>query len=158
MYSHSHQPTGIWDGRDEVWCRKESHCLIPFIENLKNGSHYGKWGSGSFQEAWLSRSPERLLRPGNAPVFCTPGLVAAQLCSACNDSSDPHACYLYAVVVCNVSMKGFLFSNYSFDEMANYDLPASVNFILNKTGQEQLYYVGHSQGTTIGMYIVKTSW
>lgn len=63
-------------------------------------------------------------------------------------------CYLYAVVfVCNVSMKGFLFSNYSFDEMANYDLPASVNFILNKTGQEQLYYVGHSQGTTIGMYI-----
>ncbi|CAN0552191.1 unnamed protein product [Rangifer tarandus platyrhynchus] len=39
---------------------------------------------------------------------------------------------------------------FSFDEMANYDLPASVNFILNKTGQEQLYYVGHSQGTTIG--------
>ncbi|KAB0381948.1 lysosomal acid lipase/cholesteryl ester hydrolase isoform X1 [Muntiacus reevesi] len=39
---------------------------------------------------------------------------------------------------------------FSFDEMANYDLPDSVNFILNKTGQEQLYYVGHSQGTTIG--------
>lgn len=52
-------------------------------------------------------------------------------------------------------MEGFLFLDYSFDEMANYDLPASVNFILNKTGQEQLYYVGHSQGTTIGMYIVK---
>ncbi|XP_053438545.1 lysosomal acid lipase/cholesteryl ester hydrolase [Nycticebus coucang] len=39
---------------------------------------------------------------------------------------------------------------FSYDEMAKYDLPASVNFILNKTGQEQLYYVGHSQGTTIG--------
>lgn len=26
----------------------------------------------------------------------------------------------------------FPFLNYSFDEMANYDLPASVNFILNK--------------------------
>ena len=24
--------------------------------------------SGSFQEAWLSRSPERLLQPGNAQV------------------------------------------------------------------------------------------
>ncbi|XP_022355259.1 lysosomal acid lipase/cholesteryl ester hydrolase [Enhydra lutris kenyoni] len=39
---------------------------------------------------------------------------------------------------------------FSYDEMANYDLPASINFILNKTGQEQVYYVGHSQGTTIG--------
>lgn len=39
---------------------------------------------------------------------------------------------------------------FSFDEMANYDLPASINFIVNKTGQEQVYYVGHSQGTTIG--------
>ncbi|XP_058554315.1 lysosomal acid lipase/cholesteryl ester hydrolase [Neofelis nebulosa] len=39
---------------------------------------------------------------------------------------------------------------FSYDEMANYDLSASINFILNKTGQEQVYYVGHSQGTTIG--------
>ncbi|XP_034864443.1 lysosomal acid lipase/cholesteryl ester hydrolase isoform X1 [Mirounga leonina] len=42
------------------------------------------------------------------------------------------------------------FWTFSYDEMANYDLPASINFILNKTGQEQVYYVGHSQGTTIG--------
>ncbi|XP_004632166.1 lysosomal acid lipase/cholesteryl ester hydrolase [Octodon degus] len=39
---------------------------------------------------------------------------------------------------------------FSFDEMAKYDLPASINFILNKTGQTQVYYVGHSQGSTIG--------
>ncbi|XP_013915431.1 PREDICTED: putative lysosomal acid lipase/cholesteryl ester hydrolase [Thamnophis sirtalis] len=39
---------------------------------------------------------------------------------------------------------------FSFDEMAKYDLPASINFVLNKTGQEKLFYVGHSQGTIIG--------
>ncbi|XP_048194703.1 lysosomal acid lipase/cholesteryl ester hydrolase-like [Perognathus longimembris pacificus] len=39
---------------------------------------------------------------------------------------------------------------FSFDEMAKYDLPASIDYILNKTGQEQLNYVGYSQGSTIG--------
>ncbi|CAJ0940269.1 unnamed protein product [Ranitomeya imitator] len=39
---------------------------------------------------------------------------------------------------------------FSYDEMATLDLPAVINFILQKTGQEQIYYIGHSQGTTIG--------
>lgn len=33
-----------------------------------------------------------------------------------------------------------------------YDLPATINYILQKTGQEQLYYVAYSQGTTTGTY------
>lgn len=39
----------------------------------------------------------------------------------------------------------------SFHEMGYYDLPAVIHFILNKTGQEQLYYIGHSEGSTSGM-------
>uniref|UniRef100_A0A2D4HNW8 Lipase n=1 Tax=Micrurus lemniscatus lemniscatus TaxID=129467 RepID=A0A2D4HNW8_MICLE len=42
------------------------------------------------------------------------------------------------------------FWNFSFHEMAMYDLPATINFILKKTKQKQLYYVGCSQGATIG--------
>uniref|UniRef100_A0A8B9DCS8 Lipase n=1 Tax=Anser cygnoides TaxID=8845 RepID=A0A8B9DCS8_ANSCY len=42
------------------------------------------------------------------------------------------------------------YSTYSFHEMAMYDLPATINYILQKTGQEQLYYVAYSQGTTTG--------
>lgn len=38
---------------------------------------------------------------------------------------------------------------FGLDELAKYDLPATINFITEKTGQKQLYYVGHSQGTTI---------
>ncbi|KAG8435537.1 hypothetical protein GDO86_013463 [Hymenochirus boettgeri] len=41
------------------------------------------------------------------------------------------------------------FWDFSYDEMAKKDLPAVINFILKKTGQEQIFYVGHSQGTTI---------
>ncbi|KAI6066625.1 Gastric triacylglycerol lipase [Aix galericulata] len=37
-----------------------------------------------------------------------------------------------------------------FDEMAKHDPPAIINISEQKTGQKQLYYIGHSQGTTIG--------
>ncbi|XP_077786595.1 putative lysosomal acid lipase/cholesteryl ester hydrolase isoform X1 [Podarcis muralis] len=45
---------------------------------------------------------------------------------------------------------------FSFDEMARYDIPASIDFILNKTGQEQIFYVGHSQGTTMAFIAFST--
>ncbi|XP_003506002.1 gastric triacylglycerol lipase isoform X1 [Cricetulus griseus] len=46
---------------------------------------------------------------------------------------------------------------FSFDEMAKYDLPATIDFIVQKTGQEKLHYVGHSQGTTIGFIAFSTN-
>ncbi|XP_067671236.1 lysosomal acid lipase/cholesteryl ester hydrolase-like [Haliotis asinina] len=42
------------------------------------------------------------------------------------------------------------FWEWSFDEMAKYDLPAMIDYILRTTGQPQIHYVGHSQGTLIG--------
>ncbi|NXI48200.1 LIPM Lipase, partial [Galbula dea] len=41
------------------------------------------------------------------------------------------------------------FWDFSFHEMAIYDLPAVIDFVLQKTGQKQIYYIGHSQGCTI---------
>ncbi|XP_035298982.1 gastric triacylglycerol lipase isoform X4 [Cricetulus griseus] len=46
---------------------------------------------------------------------------------------------------------------FSFDEMAKYDLPATIDFIVQKTGQEKLHYVGYSQGTTIGFIAFSTN-
>ncbi|XP_068957871.1 lipase member N-like isoform X2 [Petaurus breviceps papuanus] len=45
---------------------------------------------------------------------------------------------------------------FSFDEMGKYDLPSVINFIVQKTGQKKLYFVGHSLGTTIGFIAFTT--
>ncbi|XP_050390148.2 lysosomal acid lipase/cholesteryl ester hydrolase [Patella vulgata] len=42
------------------------------------------------------------------------------------------------------------FWDWSFDEMARYDLPAVVDYVILNTGEEQITYVGHSQGSMIG--------
>ncbi|EGG23596.1 hypothetical protein DFA_05730 [Cavenderia fasciculata] len=39
---------------------------------------------------------------------------------------------------------------FSFDEMAEYDLPTAMNYVLRVTGNSKISYVGHSQGTTMG--------
>ncbi|XP_054260165.1 uncharacterized protein LOC128984823 [Macrosteles quadrilineatus] len=41
------------------------------------------------------------------------------------------------------------FWNFSWHEMGYYDLPASIDYILNVTKHQQLLYIGHSMGTTM---------
>lgn len=40
------------------------------------------------------------------------------------------------------------FWRFSWHEMGAIDLPAMIDYVLNKTGEESLHYIGHSQGTT----------
>ncbi|KAH8284661.1 hypothetical protein KR018_011152, partial [Drosophila ironensis] len=41
------------------------------------------------------------------------------------------------------------FWQFSWHEIGIYDLPAIVDYVLARTGHQQLHYVGHSQGTTV---------
>lgn len=37
--------------------------------------------------------------------------------------------------------------NFTFEQMGRYDVPANLDYILNFTGVEKVFYLGHSQGT-----------
>ncbi|XP_043109644.1 gastric triacylglycerol lipase isoform X2 [Puntigrus tetrazona] len=56
----------------------------------------------------------------------------------------------------NLDPKQKEYWEFSHDELAKKDLPAVINFITNTTGQEKLFYVGHSQGTTIAFIAFST--
>ncbi|XP_071533448.1 lipase lipl-1-like [Panulirus ornatus] len=43
----------------------------------------------------------------------------------------------------------FSFWQFSWDEMAYYDVPASIDYVLDATGAQDLYYTGWSMGTTV---------
>lgn len=47
---------------------------------------------------------------------------------------------------CSKNRKGFW--AFSLDEIGYYDLPASIDYVLNHTGESKVHYIGHSQGTT----------
>ena len=37
--------------------------------------------------------------------------------------------------------------DFSFDQLAEFDVPANINFVKNRDGVDKVYYIGHSQGT-----------
>lgn len=47
-----------------------------------------------------------------------------------------------------MSPKDKEFWDFSWHEMGVHDLPATIDYILSTTGQRQLFYIGHSQGST----------
>lgn len=48
----------------------------------------------------------------------------------------------------NLPVNSDEFWNFSWHEMAQYDLPALIDYVLHMTQKEDLLYIGHSQGTT----------
>jgi lysosomal acid lipase/cholesteryl ester hydrolase len=55
----------------------------------------------------------------------------------------------------SLDVKSKEFWAFSWHEMGKYDLPANFDYVLNLTGKPDLYYAGHSMGTT--MFFVSMS-
>lgn len=56
----------------------------------------------------------------------------------------------YSMRHTTLSPKDHKFWEFSWDEMAKYDLPALINKALEISGASQVYYVAHSMGTMTG--------
>ncbi|KAL0116201.1 hypothetical protein PUN28_011209 [Cardiocondyla obscurior] len=84
---------------------------------------------------WVLLGPEKAL----AYVLCDNGFDVWLANARGNTYSKSHKYY---------SIKDRDFWNFSWHEIGYYDLPATIDYILEKTGYTQLYYVGHSQGAT----------
>ncbi|EFN70010.1 Lipase 3 [Camponotus floridanus] len=84
---------------------------------------------------WVLLGPRKAL----AYVLCDNGFDVWLANARGNTYSKGHKHY---------SIKNREFWNFSWHEIGYYDLPAMIDYILEKTGHSELYYIGHSQGTT----------
>lgn len=56
----------------------------------------------------------------------------------------------------NLSVDDGKFWDFTWHEMGLNDLPAMIDYVLEQTEQQKLYYIGHSQGTTT-FYVMASS-
>jgi len=57
---------------------------------------------------------------------------------------------------CHLTDEDFDYWKFSWDQMAEFDLPASIDYVIDVTGQEKIHFVGHSMGTTTFMAMVNS--
>ncbi|KRZ56704.1 Gastric triacylglycerol lipase [Trichinella nativa] len=114
----------------------------------------------------LHRIPVSIENAGNTAVLLLHGLAASSTSFITNEPKQCLAFLLadrgYDVWLGNVRGNLFCqqhrsltsedpkFWRFSWDEMAAYDFPATVDYILEKTEKETLRFVGYSQGALIG--------
>ncbi|XP_072931538.1 lipase 3-like [Epargyreus clarus] len=86
-------------------------------------------------EDWLTIGPEK----------CLPFILA----NAGRDVWMGNArCNSFAKENVKISSSDSEYCNNSWDEIGRLDLPAMIDYVLETTGQDNLTYIGHSQGTT----------
>lgn len=89
-------------------------------------------------------------------VFNLSYFTAYVLADSCYDVWLPnHRGNTYSRAHTTLSVNSREYWNFSWHELGIYDLPASIDYILNYTNHKNLLFSGHSQGGTV--YLVLTS-
>ncbi|GLV35374.1 uncharacterized protein CBL_01476 [Carabus blaptoides fortunei] len=103
--------------------------------------HHGILGSS---DTWLLRSPDKdlafILADNGYDVWISN--VRGNVYSRKHISLDPD--------------KDKQFWNFSFHEIGYYDLPATIDYVLNVTNQKSLFYICHSMGCTVFFILCST--
>ncbi|TDG48673.1 hypothetical protein AWZ03_005002 [Drosophila navojoa] len=106
----------------------------------------------------------RIPRPGGIPVFLMHGLLCSSAAFILMGPKNGLGYLLYeqGYDVWMGNARGNTYSrnhvkynedqsqfwDFSFHELAIFDLPASIDYVLHETNHPSLHYIGHSQGTT----------
>ncbi|EDW12735.1 lipase 1 [Drosophila mojavensis] len=106
----------------------------------------------------------RIPRPGGRPVFLMHGLLCSSAAFVLMGPKNGLGYLLYdqGYDVWMGNARGNTYSknhvrynenqsefwDFSFHELAIFDLPASIDYVLHETNRTSLHYIGHSQGTT----------
>ncbi|KAH8255143.1 hypothetical protein KR038_010526 [Drosophila bunnanda] len=109
-------------------------------------------------------SMHRMPRPGATPVLLVHGLMSssASWVQLGPSTGLAYLLYLKGYDVWMLNTRGNVYSrehvkgqlpdseywDFSYHEIGIYDLPAAVDGIIQKTNQQQIQYIGHSQGST----------
>ncbi|XP_018053449.1 PREDICTED: lipase 3-like [Atta colombica] len=132
---------------DATVMNSEDHNLSISAENyqlLKTSGYYISssrlpviinHGIVSSSADWVLLGPHKAL----AYVLCDNGYDVWLANARGNTYSKSHKYY---------SIKDRNFWDFSWHEIGYYDLPATIDYILEKTGHSKLYYIGYSQGAT----------
>ncbi|KAH8248673.1 hypothetical protein KR032_002062, partial [Drosophila birchii] len=107
----------------------------------------------------------RIPRPGGQPVLLVHGLMSssASWVQLGPNSGLAYLLYLKGYDVWMLNTRGNIYSrehkdsnlgdsrywDFSYHEIGIYDLPAALDEIIHKTQQQQVLYIGHSQGSTV---------